>query len=134
MAISAQKPTESIAALIGNLVEDFEKLVRQELSLLKAQYHEGKEERRVALTTLGVFALFSIVGTFLSVLAVVDFLLSMTDLPTWGCYGLASLLYFGLGASFYKLGHPRKRAQEPERNVPPHVARFSVYSTQEKAR
>jgi hypothetical protein len=97
-------PEPGIASLVSGIVSDGQRLVEQQLELLRREI--GYEIRRVrnAAISMAIGAGITALGGLLLIGMVVHLLNAYTDLPLWACYGIvggalgaigALLLYFG---------------------------------------
>lgn len=124
--LSVDPEDQKMAPLLGAIIADTQKLVRQELALARI---EIKEE----LTCLKAAAINGSAGIYLAAVAgllfafmVADLLISVAGLPGWAGYGLAGLLIGGLGLFFVFRGRemankvdivPRETVENIKENV-----------------
>jgi Putative Actinobacterial Holin-X, holin superfamily III len=93
-------PQAGVASLVGGILDDAQKLVRQEIALAQCEIAESwdKAKTGVALLT-SALAVFGVVGVLLGFMLVK--LLHQHLLPNheWACYGLVGGLFALLGGA-----------------------------------
>lgn len=88
-----QQVEMSLAPLVGGILKDSEKLIRQEIALAKAEFREdfGRLKVTVAYVVLGVA--FTMSAAILLLFSLVHGLASaFPDLPMWGCYSVVTVI------------------------------------------
>jgi multidrug transporter EmrE-like cation transporter len=92
----------STASLLGEIIADAQKLVRQELSLAKVEVKGEWTKAKRSLLDLGVAWMVLGVGVLLSSFALVHGMTVLTGFPLWAGFGLVALLALGAGLLLYK--------------------------------
>src|SRR4051812_24591154 len=94
-----------IASLVGGILEDAQKLFRQEVSLARREVAESWEKAKTGVALLSsMLAVFGVGGILLGFMLVR--LLQQYLLPNheWACFGIVASLFALLGAALYYLG------------------------------
>lgn len=93
----------SLAPLLGEVLKDAQKLVRQEIALARSEIKQDVSEVKSATVSLSVALVCGLVALVLLSLTVVHFLrwAFPNTLPYWVCYGLVMLVFAAVGAVFY---------------------------------
>jgi hypothetical protein len=108
MSSEVEQPSDtSILPLLSGIVEDVQKLMHQEVGLVKA---EVKEETDRIKASAGSFALGIFVGMLavvLLALGVVMFLAQTDYIPLWGAYCIVAVLLGGLAYILLKNSHSK---------------------------
>ena len=97
-------PEPRIATLVSGIVSDGQRLIEQQLTLLRREIEGEIRRMRNAVISLAIGAGTSAVGALLLVAMVVHLLNAYSDLPLWGCYGLVGGVLLGGGALLLYLG------------------------------
>lgn len=79
----------SLAALLGGIANDAKDLLVQEVALIKLEVQDELRRTKIAAITLGVGIGVVASGGMLLMLMLVHMLEVFTEIPLWGCYGLA---------------------------------------------
>ena len=98
------EPQPGIAALVGGIVHDGQKLIEQQFALLRREIAAELRRMRNAAISLAIGAGACAVGGILLLVMVVHLLHAYTDLPLWGCYGVVGGALAGTGALLLLLG------------------------------
>ena len=116
----------SMASLMGDIIGDVQKLVRQELALARTEVKEEVSKAKVVAIQFGAALAAAAVGGLLLVLMLVHLLDAVTEIPLWGCYLLVGITFAGLGAFLFFRGKekakhidfvPRETVQSIKENV-----------------
>lgn len=100
----------SMTSLVEGIVSDAQQLVRQEMSLARAEIQEEWHKMKSAAGALGAgIVVLSLSGFFLSVMAV-HLLHWLTQLPLWACYGIMGGACALLGAGLIFVGRSQASA------------------------
>ena len=122
-------PTEdrdNIAHLVQGIVEDTQKLVRQEIELAKAEFKNSFTKAKAAAVSLGIGAIVGLIGGGLLAIGLVHLFQTITNLPLWASYAIMSLVYMGVAIGFILAGKrtaeevdllPKDAAQNIKENV-----------------
>jgi hypothetical protein len=88
----------SLAALIGDIINDARDLMLQEFTMAKLEVHDELRQTKAAALSLGIGIGIAVVGGLLFIFMLVHLLHAFTPIPLWGCYGLVGgvLLLAGL--------------------------------------
>jgi Putative Actinobacterial Holin-X, holin superfamily III len=92
-------PQPGVAKLVGGILEDAQKLVRQEVGLAQREVVQAWDKARTGAALLGsALAVFCVAGVMLSFMVVK--LLQQYLLPghEWACFGIVAVLMATLGA------------------------------------
>jgi len=109
-----------LTTLLKEIVEDSERLIEQQMRLLRAEVQEQLQRAEVAALSLGAGAGLVATGGAFSALMVVHALHKATRLPLWACYGLVGGTLGALGTSLLAAG--RKEAANIRLLPPPRTA------------
>jgi hypothetical protein len=109
-----------IAALVGGIVQDGQKLIEQQFALLRREIAGELRRMRNAAISLAIGAGACAVGGILLLVMVVHLLHTYTDLPLWGCYGVVGGALAGTGALLVLLGS--RKAADVHLVPPPQTA------------
>jgi hypothetical protein len=97
-----REPT--VAQLLTGLVQDAQKLLRQEVALAT---HELRRELRTTIRagmSLGIGIGLAAIGGWLLILMLVHLVHALTALPLWACYGIVGGLLAAGGIGLLVLG------------------------------
>jgi hypothetical protein len=97
-----REPT--VAQLLTGLMQDAQKLLRQEVALAT---HELRRELRTTIRagmSLGIGIGIAAIGGWLLILMLVHLLHALTALPLWACYGIVGGLLTAGGIGLLVLG------------------------------
>jgi len=100
----------SVRALLGGIVNDAKELLGQEVALLKLEGQAELRSAKTAAMTLGIGIAVVAGGAMLLMLMLVHVLDVFTDIPLWGCYGLAGSGLVVLGTALLAAG--KTKAEE----------------------
>jgi hypothetical protein len=119
------KPTPPIPELVGDILSDVQKLVRQEAALLLAQAkEEARDAKKMATLLTSSTVCAAIAAVFIAVALVKA--LTAIGLPDWASFGTVALLLFATAFAMTKI------ALKPDAETKPTVSKtkFSIYSNQ----
>ena len=111
--MSLHTPSEqSMTDVIAGIVADFQKLVSQQLALLRAELRSDWMKTKNALMPIVVGGILAMVGLVLFGFTVAHGLhwlltpagMDPARLPLWACFGIACLLFIGLGSVLVMVG------------------------------
>jgi hypothetical protein len=136
MATDLRSPPsdQSVVGIISGIVDDFQKLMQQQMDMIRAEIRTDWDKAKQALWPLAVGGALAVIGGLLLCLMLVFLLHWGTSppnadpatIPLWGCFGLigAGLLLAGagfLGAGYHKFHTfnplPEQSAQTLKENV-----------------
>ena len=120
-------PEPSLAALLGDIVNDAKDLLVQEVALIKLEVQDELRRTKTAAITLGVGIGVVASGGMLLMLMLVHVLEVLTEIPLWGCYGLTGSGLVVLGTVLLAAG----RTKTEELHV---VPRRTLETREETAR
>lgn len=110
----------TVAPLIRGILEDSQKLFRQELALAKVEVREDARRARDAVIAIGAGVVICLVGLFLfgCMLAYLIDVLSDT-IPLWGAFGVVAAIFFLVGGGLLFGGGKRAKGIKgiPEQTV-----------------
>jgi hypothetical protein len=98
-------PQPGVASLVGGILEDAQKLVRQEVALARREVVESWEKAKTGAALLAsALAVFGVAGVLLGFMLVK--LLQQYLLPNheWACFGIVVGLFALLGSALIYLG------------------------------
>lgn len=109
----------TLTSLVGGIVDDLQKLMRQELQLAKREVHNEWEKTKTAAASMAAGVGLLAVGGFLLCFMLVHLLMDYTTLPDWACFAIVGGAFAALGAVLMAVG----RAKASDINViPPQTA------------
>src|ERR1700730_15184642 len=85
---TTDEPRQSSAALVTGIVDDFQRLLRQEAQLAKQELKQEWQKIKMAAASFLVGAAVSIFAVLILLFMIVYLLAYYTPIPTWGCYGI----------------------------------------------
>jgi uncharacterized membrane protein YqjE len=111
------KPERSLGTLLSDITGETVELVRQELSLFKAELQEKASRAGVGAALLGAGALVAYSGWLFLLLAAVYALTLVV--PPWAAALIVGVLVLGIGGALALVGKSRMRADAlaPERTM-----------------
>lgn len=109
-----------LMALLGEIVNQSERLIRQQYELFKGELGQAARDAGGAALAAGAGAGLLAVSGVLTTAAAVHLLHRLTRLPLWACYGLLAAAAAGSGAGL--LASARSKAAGLERPVLPQSA------------
>lgn len=101
MQEAIQDHSNSISDALGHILSSTEKLLRQEVSLVRAQIKEEMEIQKKANISAVTGATFVFIGLLLAAMTSVSLLNDATKLPTWSCYGISAVLFLVIGGAIF---------------------------------
>src|SRR5260370_29595128 len=104
MAVQTSEETkQSPAALVGGIVEDAQRLLRQEVQLATQELKQEWQKTKSAAASFAAGLVVLVFAAFLFMFMLVYLLAYYTAIPTWGCYGIVGglLALIGIGLFFY---------------------------------
>jgi hypothetical protein len=104
-----------VPTLVKDVVDDTQRLLGQQMDLLRSEVRQGLERARSAAVSLGTGAGLTAAGGLLSTFMLVHGLNRATRLPLWACYGVVGGL---LGAAGLRLLAVGRREAQGVRLVP----------------
>jgi hypothetical protein len=110
----------TVAPLVRGILEDSQKLFRQELALVKVEVREDVRRARDAVIAMSVGGVVCLVGLFLfgCMLAYLINTYSQS-IPLWGAFGIVAAIAFLVGGAFLFGGAKRAKGIKgiPEQTV-----------------
>ncbi len=102
----------NLAPLLGEVLKDAQKLVRQEIALARSEIKQDVSEVKIPTISLSVALIAGLVALVLLSLTIVHLLrwAFPETLPYWACYGIVTLVFAAAGAVFYTAG--REKAEQ----------------------
>jgi uncharacterized membrane protein required for colicin V production len=97
-------PEPGIATLVSGIVSDGQRLIEQQLTLLRREIESALRQARNAVISMAIGAGITAVGGLLLLAMVVHLLHAYTNLPLWACYGLVGGVLVAAGALLLVLG------------------------------
>jgi hypothetical protein len=113
MADNLQTPQQqpSVANLVGGIISDAERLVRQELTLARREIQEELTKAKTAAVSLLAGVAVTALGGLLLAFMLAQGLYTLTGyadpspgLPLWGCYGIVGGLLLAAGIAMLYAG------------------------------
>jgi lipopolysaccharide export LptBFGC system permease protein LptF len=104
MAVQTTEETKpSPAALVGGIVEDAQRLLRQEVQLATQELKQEWQKTKSAAASLAAGLVVLVFAAFILTFMLVYLLDYYTRIPTWGCYGIVGgiLALIGICLFFY---------------------------------
>jgi hypothetical protein len=123
MATDLQSPPEqqSMTGVIAGIVDDFQKLISQQMDMVRAEIRRDWEKTKEALWPLAVGSALLITGGLLVSLMLV-FLIhwassppayDLARVPLWGCFGLVGSCFLIVGGILLGMGIHRFHSFTP---------------------
>lgn len=100
----------SVTSLVEGIVNDAQRLIRQELALARAELQEEWTKTKTAAAALGAGIVVLTLGGIFLCLMLVYLLQWLTEMPLWVCFGIVGGLFALLGAILIFTG--RNQASE----------------------
>jgi hypothetical protein len=100
---------QSVATLVGDIIQDAQKLVRQELALARSEVQHEWTKAKTATVIFGSAGVVLGLGGILLAFALVHILEAITGLPLWVDYGIMALAFLGAGAFLFYRGREAAR-------------------------
>jgi Putative Actinobacterial Holin-X, holin superfamily III len=118
---SIENPVETdLTPLLSEIVSDSQKLISQQVELLRLELLGELQKAKTAAFSLGAgFGLVAASGLLLTQM-LVHLLHRSTHLPLWACYGILAGLLGAVGAKLIDLG--RKKIGDLQLTYPPQTA------------
>ncbi len=110
----------TVAPLIRGILEDSQKLFRQELALVKVEIREDARRARNFILVISGGAIVCLVGLFLFGCMLAHLIDATSDaIPVWGAFGVVAALAFLVGGVLLLEGAKRARGIKgiPEQTV-----------------
>lgn len=95
---ASPSPDQSLASLIGGIINDAKDLMLHEITMAKLEVEDELRKTKTAAISFAIGAGVAVVGGLLLILMLVHLLAVFTTLPLWACYGTIGgvLLVIGL--------------------------------------
>lgn len=110
----------TVAPLLRAILEDSQRLFRQELALAKVEVREDARRARDAIVAIGIGAIVTLVGLFLFGCMLAYMIHHFYEtIPLWGAFGIVAALAFLIGSVSLFGGAKRARGIKgiPEQTV-----------------
>jgi Flp pilus assembly protein TadB len=116
MAVQTTDDTrQSSAALLGGIVDDVQRLLRQEVQLAKQELKQEWQKTKSAAVTLVVGTVAAALAAVILLFMVVYVLAYYTLIPIWGCHGIVGGVLAAIAIGF--LAFSKQKAGQIQ--VPP---------------
>ncbi len=109
----------SMASLVSGIVEDVQRLVRQEVALARREITEELNKAKTAAISMATAVFFAVFAGGFFILAAVHLLAWLTGIPLWGAYAIGGAI---LAAAAVVLFFVAKTKAEQIHVVPPQTA------------
>src|SRR5580765_4840182 len=110
-------PLPSVASLVGGILEDGQKLVRQEVALARREVAETCEKAKTGVALLGsAHAVCAVAGVLLGVMLAKLLQQFLVPDHEWACFGIVSLLFAVPGGVLLYCG--RRKINEVHWSLP----------------
>ncbi|UVT20404.1 MAG: phage holin family protein [Nitrospira sp.] len=100
--MTAQEETRSsrngLFGLLMGLVGDVRTLIRQELQLMRDEFHAETKKACQAAVSIGVGIGLTLIGGIFALIMIVHMLHQFANLPLWACYGAIGIVLLAVGA------------------------------------
>jgi hypothetical protein len=128
--VQTDAASQSMAGLVGGIINDAQQLIRQEMALARREVHEELNKAKVAAISLGTGMAVVVMGGLMFVFMLVHLLHWLTSphdgpqadpasLPLWVCYLIIGALFVLLGVVLFLVA----KAKVTQINVvPPQTA------------
>ena len=126
MSLKGDNDEQSISQLLGGIIQDAQKLVRQELALARAELQNEWNKLKGATKVLALAVGALGVAALLFAFSLVHVLSDLVQLPAWASYLIVTFLFAGIGLSLYFKGRdaaakvdfmPRETVETLKENV-----------------
>jgi Putative Actinobacterial Holin-X, holin superfamily III len=118
---SVESPVETdLMPLLREIVSDSQKLISQQVELLRLELMGELQKAKTAAFSLGAGLGLVVAGGLLSTQMLVHLLHKSTYLPLWACYGILAGLLGAAGAKLIDLG--RKKIGDLQLTYPSQTA------------
>jgi hypothetical protein len=95
----------SVSGLVTGIIDDAQKLVKQEADLIKAEIRHDFQRTKEAGLSMGLGGIVALVGAALLSLGAVHLLnATVPDLPLWACFGIVGGVLAVLGGVLLYMG------------------------------
>lgn len=97
----------SMTSLVGGIIGDAEKLIRQEVALARQEIKADVNKAVGVALTFGVALVVSIIGSWMVCLMLVHLLHTLSGshddaaIPLWGCFGIVALVFMATGVALF---------------------------------
>jgi hypothetical protein len=100
----------TVAPLIRGILEDSQKLFRQELALVKVEVREDARRARDAVIAISAGVVVCLVGLFLFGCMLAYLIDTLSEaIPLWGSFGIVAAIAFLVGGAFLLGGVKRAK-------------------------
>jgi hypothetical protein len=117
---TTDEPRQSSAALVTGIVDDFQRLLRQEAQLAKQELKKEWQKIKMAAASFLVGAAVSVFAVLILLFMIVYLLAYYTPIPTWGCYGIVGAVLALIAIALMLLG--KQKASQIQLPPPQTVA------------
>jgi len=108
------EPDVSVTHLVGGILKDAQKLIEQQISLLRHEVKEDLHKTKEAGLLLIVGSVIGLVGGFLVAFMLVELLSWIAPhLPFWVCCGIVGIPIAALGAGLFCAGIQKFKSFNP---------------------
>lgn len=94
----------SLTSLVSGIIDDAQRLIRQEFTLAKTEVKEELNKAKSAAASFGAAAVVAVLAVILLSFMVVYLLNWLTGLELWGCYGIVGAVYLFVALILFYTG------------------------------
>lgn len=94
----------SMTSLVSGILDDAQRLIRQEFTLAKTEVKEELNKAKSAAASFGAAAVVAALAVILLSFMVVYLLNWLTGLELWGCYGIVGAVYLFVALILFYTG------------------------------
>lgn len=102
-----QNGAPSMSSLVSGIVDDAQRLIRQEIALARREMQEELNKAKIAAISFGAAAAVGVLGAVLSgftLAHLIHWAAGPSDpsaIPLWVCYAIVMALFFAMAASLF---------------------------------
>jgi hypothetical protein len=122
MSADLQRPTEnqpSMTELVRGILDDAQQLIKQQVSMVRAEIRQDLNWTKQAVTSLAIGAGVAVLGVFLLCFMLVHLIHRLAggpdfaSVPLWACFGIVGALFTAVGAVLIVLGIQKFKSFNP---------------------
>jgi uncharacterized membrane protein YqjE len=101
----AANPNGSISELVSGILADGQRLFRQQIEMVRAEFKEDVRRTKDVAMYMGLGLAFAAVGGLMLMIALVFVLNDYAGLPLWSCWAIVGGAFVAIGAASAYLGY-----------------------------
>jgi hypothetical protein len=105
--VRQQNGAPSMSSLVGGIIDDAQRLIRQEIALARREMQEEMNKAKVAALSFGAAAAVGLLGAVLTgftLAHLIHWAAGASDpsaIPLWACYAIVMALFFAAAAVLF---------------------------------